>query len=125
MTMRITAMAIEGRKWQPCKPLMRNGTWLKNRFYQEITFLHRRLRDAGIPHEYERDMDGWHIWYPSAEKHICSIIEHIGSYGHEQDLLEIDGLLTQEEKAVDCVAGNLTAREVFARIEAHWRKETK
>lgn len=63
--------------------------------------------------------DGYHICYPKQGVLCkCSVIEHEGSYGHDKDLLEIMGLLTEEEKAADEVAGWLTAEDVFGRIKA-------
>lgn len=119
-------MKTKERVWKPCRhTINRKGGWTLNRFYHEIPWLHRRLRAAEIPHDYERLYDGWHISYPSADNCVCSVVEHLYSYGHERDLLETDGLLTEEEKENDWVAGNLEAVDVFARIEAHWRKETK
>ena len=116
-------MANKTRVWRPCEPLYnRDGGYMLNRFYQEINFLHRCLREAGIPYERVRLFDGWQILYPSAESPVISVIEHIHSYGHDKDLLEIDGLLTFEEMKVDTIVGWLTARDVFARIEAHWKK---
>ena len=43
-------------------------------------------------------------------------VENKYSYGSEDDLIEIMGLLTPEEEKTDEVVGNLTADEVFARI---------
>ena len=53
---------------------------------------------------------------------VCSVIEHCGSYGREEDKLEIMGLLTEEELEVDEVKGYLTAEEVFGRIIDDWEK---
>ncbi len=42
----------------------------------------------------------------------------MGSYGHEDGLLEIMGtILTDEESKIDCVAGWLTAETIISRIE--------
>lgn len=93
--------------------------------YQEILKLHEMLEEAEIPHTIVQVMDGWHLCYPvrePLEKRVCSVIEHYGSYGREQDLLEIMGLLTAEEEQDDSVCGYLTAEEVFARIKAHWEE---
>lgn len=38
----------------------------------------------------------------------------------EQDLLEIMGLLTEEEEKIDRVLGWLTAKDVFDRIYEHY-----
>lgn len=54
------------------------------------------------------------------EKRVCSAIQTNFSYGHELDLIEIMGLLTEEEREEDSVKGWLAAEEVFKRIEKHW-----
>lgn len=106
--------------------------------YKEILKLDQMLNDAEIPHElYSGRMGGFQITYfghagkPQDEEgvirgsgvgSVCSIIENDFSYGHENDLLEISGLMTDEEyeKTQDTVLGNLTADDVFERIRNHW-----
>ncbi|MCR4848144.1 MAG: hypothetical protein K5920_04755 [Bacteroidales bacterium] len=53
---------------------------------------------------------------------VCSVIY---GYGKEKGLLEICGLMTEEEyeKVNDSVLGYLTAEDVFARIKKHWEEE--
>lgn len=51
---------------------------------------------------------------------VCSAIEHNYSYGGDQDLIEIMGLLTKEEEQYDSVKGHLSADDVFTRIKKHW-----
>lgn len=97
-----------------------------NPSYQEIIKLHNMLEEANIPHTFERDMDGWQICYPvkrPSEDCVMDAIEKRYSYGAENDLLEIMGLLTPEEAEHDSVAGHLTAEDVFQRIKAHYEKE--
>lgn len=53
---------------------------------------------------------------PITQKRIISVIEGRGTYGEEENLLEIMGCLTAEEEAHDSVKGWLTAEEVFSRI---------
>lgn len=97
-----------------------------NKKYQEILKLHQMLSDALIPHITERFFDGWRVCYLVRREEgrdcVCDAIEHFGSFGKEQDKLEIMGLLTLEEKKHDSVVGYLTAEDVFARIKAHWEK---
>ncbi len=72
--------------------------------------------------------DGWQICYPTnnEDRRICSIVECFCSYGNEEDLLEIMGLLTKDEIADNqIVAGFLSAEDVFNRIKHHWELEKK
>lgn len=86
-----------------------------------ILRLSDRLQLAGVPFDLETKMGGWHIYYPCiGNKCVCSVIEFPGSYGYEEDLLEIMGLLTEEEGDCDDVAGFLSVDDVFERIYKHW-----
>lgn len=96
-----------------------------NEPYQEIWKLQEMLEKAKIPYEFEPLFDGWHILYPDAVKTECSVIEHIFSYGHGSDSLEIMGLLTSAEKKCDSVRGCLSAEEVFNRIRSHYQQNFK
>ena len=64
-----------------------------------------------VPQQY----DGVHEEYP-----IVSVICNRGSFGYEEGLLEICGLLTDGELESDDVVGWLTADEVFKRIKGWW-----
>jgi len=94
--------------------------------YREILKLHKMLEEAKIPHSLAHVLDGYQILYPlvdCAPDAEISVVEHFASYGMEEDLLEIYGMLTEEESCSgDCVLGYLTAENVFARIEAHWKE---
>lgn len=96
--------------------------------YNEIFKLKSMLEENHIPFEWLEHKDfrnGYQICYPEKdEKCVCSVIEHSFSYGSQEDLLEIQGLLTADEEKWDSVLGNLTADNVFQRILSHW-KETK
>ena len=101
-----------------------DGKYITDSRYQEILKLDAMLTDKQIPHTCNKRIDGWQVIYPEdGEKRVMDAIEHFGSYGNEKDLLEIMGLLTAEE-GPDNVLGYLTAEEVCARIEKHW-KETR
>ena len=90
------------------------------------------LENAKIPFEFaDRNPLGatvswaekWQIGYPVLppnDGNVCSVIEGMGTYGREQDLLEIMGLLTDEECKEDSVMGYLTAEDVFNRIKTHY-----
>lgn len=112
--------------------------------YEEIRKLDHLLMEAGIPHEFRPHMlGGYQITYygpkgkPQPEPGItfqgagvgavCSAIETPISYGHENDRIEISGLMTAEEyeKVHDSVLGDLTAEDVFARIQAHWTEANR
>ena len=121
--------------------------------YKEIFKLKMMLEDAKIPFDW---IEGWgyneettkelmkiapdlidryQICYPkdsfyNDEKRWISIIEGFGTYGSEQDKLEIMGGFTPSEKYFegckdDDVKGYLTAHNVFSRIKKHWEGELK
>ena len=97
----------------------KDGNFVTDESYQEIHTLDKMLSEAKIPHTVDTFMDGWQICYPSDERRVCDVIEHFGSYGSEDDLLEIMGLCDTE----DVVEGFLTAAECFKRIKEHWKSE--
>lgn len=98
-----------------------DGTYKTDDRYKEIFQLDEMLTAKEIPHVFHKWLDGWQIIYPEAgERRVMDAVENFGSYGNAQDLLEIMGLLTPEEKKCDSVLGYLTAEEVFERIEKHW-----
>lgn len=91
--------------------------------YQEILKLHAMLLDKDIPHEINRDIDGWHIHYPCfGKERVLSAVEFKGTHGAEQDLIEILGLLTPGEFLMDSVKGYLTAEDIFNRINKHYEE---
>lgn len=97
-------------------------SWRQVKSYDEIFKLEAMLKAEGIPFVYHRqpDMCGFQICYPEdGENRVCSIILHSGSYGRDEGLLEIMGLLKPDEEQCDDVVGYLTADEVFRWIKAH------
>lgn len=91
--------------------------------YPAIHRLESDLTRKNIPHVFASDGDGYKIIYPSSEKgkKRCVVREHQFSKGHEEDLLEMVGLLTDEERAADtgtnaAVCGKLEETEVLRRI---------
>ena len=96
--------------------------------YKEIFKLKDMLTNANIDHIFynRSESGGYQICYPdNGVDRICSVILHNYSYGNEKGLLEIMGLLTDDEYEQDTVKGYLTAEEVFKRIKEDWdnRKE--
>lgn len=90
----------------------------------EMNKLIEMLNNANIPFELTADVldnENNQVWYPSSKNPICDVICHQYSYGGEYGLLEIMGLLTEEEAEFDSVAGYLTAENVFNRIENHYK----
>ena len=96
--------------------------------YKEIFRLKKMLEDANIPFDFfEMDPEArkimpefehWHINYPNRGNFIVSAVEGFGTYGEQDDKLEIMGGLTEEEKEEGYnVVGWLTAEEVFERIK--------
>ena len=88
----------------------------------EIYKLLQMLVESTIPLEARGILGGLQICYPSSENTICSCVWHKYSYGYEGGLIEINGLLTKEERKVDFVVGFLSADEVFERIVKHYNK---
>lgn len=106
---------------------------------KEIFKLKRMLEKAKIPFDFIEGFgydkatlskypdigEHYHICYPVyGNGQRISVIEGFGSYGREQDRLEIMGGLTPWEKwdRDDSVIGYLTAKNVFKRIEKDWKE---
>lgn len=91
----------------------------------EMEKLEKMLKDAGIPYEVACTSFGEpQIIYPNSKDKVCDAICQHGSYGYEDGLLEIMGLVDEEEIG-DVVEGWLTADEVFKRIKKHWEEHKK
>ena len=110
--------------------------------YKEIFKLKEMLEKADIPFEFfDRTKDGgkfgqefyrnchwefYQIVYPSEGRdRYMDAVESFGSYGQEDDKLEIMGGLTEEESEHDSVVGWLSAEDVFNRIKKHWEENKK
>lgn len=108
--------------------------------YKEIFRLKKMLEEANIPFEFTDDL--FHVknkvsrggldyirfnsFYPAyqikiykngTKEDICDVVQNCISYCNKQDLLEIMGGLTEEERWLDSVLGGLTAEEVFKRFK--------
>lgn len=62
-----------------------------NENYKAIITLDSILTNNNIPHELSRCFNGWKIAYPNNEKCVFDVIEHSGSYGNTEDLMEAYG----------------------------------
>ena len=92
--------------------------------FAEMDKLEQLLVEADIPYDKSRMFGGKQLQYPcKGETRVCSVILHKGSYGRSEGLLEIMGLLTDEELECDDVVGYLTADNVFSRIKKHWEEK--
>lgn len=92
--------------------------------FAEMDNLEQLLVEADIPYEKSRVFGGKQLQYPcKGSDRVCSVILHRGSYGRSEGLLEIMGLLTDEELECDDVVGYLTADDVFSRIKKHWEEK--
>lgn len=87
--------------------------------YKEILRLRDMLDEENIPYTIIEHYNGYALAYPNRETLVCSVIEHDHSYGRNKDLLEIMGLLTNEEKRYDDILGYLSAKDVFNRIRSY------
>ncbi len=83
------------------------------------------LIDHYIPFEITQCWNTPQVWYPNKENAVCDVICHRGSYGGNEGLLEIMGLLTDEEAEYDSVVGWLTSGEVFNRILDHYNENLR
>lgn len=91
--------------------------------YKEILRLEQMLIAENIPYVIRQMFDGWQICYidlPETGECICSAIQHFGSYGGHEDLIEIMGLTENGE----VVEGYLEADEVMRRIRVHYRNHS-
>lgn len=96
-----------------------HGNFRLDESYTEILKLDKMLTEAGVPHTIDRLLDGWQVIYPNKESQVADAIQHFGSYGNAENLLEIMGLVLPEETD-DCVLGYLTAEDVFKRMHKHY-----
>ena len=97
------------------------GNYRLDESYTEILKLDKMLTDAKIPHTLDRFLDGWQVCYPNNDGRVADAIQHFGSYGNTENLIEIMGLVKPEETS-DSVLGHLTADDVFNRMSEHYRR---
>lgn len=85
----------------------------------EMEKLINMLTEARVPYEIDEIFGTPQVRYPNRENCICDAICHKYSYGFDLGLLEIMGLVNEEEVG-DNVEGYLKAEEVFNRILCHY-----
>jgi len=85
--------------------------------FSNMKILETLLIEYNIPYIKRRIYDGIQILYPDIKHCKCSVVCHRASYGGEYGLLEIYGLLNEEEKENDDVVGHLDYNDVFERIK--------
>ena len=85
----------------------------------EMEKLIKLLEEEKIPFETTECWGATQVCYPSSNNRVCDAVCHSFSYGHERGLLEIMGLVNEEEVG-DSVEGYLTAEDVFERIKNHF-----
>jgi len=92
--------------------------------YTALKKVHEMLLAENIPHTYEMFHNGWVIRFTDGVIDGVDGVQHSGSYGEDQNLIEIMGALTKEEGESDSVLGYLTAEEVFKRFKYCYNHKT-
>lgn len=99
--------------------------------YKEIFKLKVMLDNANIPYEFldrswvllnkiEHPSYQIIVYKQNSEDRLISVVEGYGTYGEQEDLLEIMGCLTEKEEQEDRVLGHLSADEIFERIKKNY-----
>ena len=89
-----------------------DGTMELNPTYTEILRLNKMLDEKKIEHKIIRFLDGYRIGIPYNGREIGDIIQHYGSYGNTDNLLETMGFDEPD------VIGSLTAEQAMELIES-------
>ena len=88
--------------------------------YQAIQRLHKELDNRGIPHDFHVLFDGYQICVPKDHRKNDfegDAIQHFGSYGAEEDLIEVYGFGLEDPD------GYLTVAEALEYFEKWWAKK--
>lgn len=91
------------------------------KYYQPIMRLADLCEREGISFIVRPVFDGLQLVCPNLDVWDFDVICHMGSYGHEQGLLEVMGAICGSDE--DDVEGYLTVEEVFERIKKYYKKE--
>ena len=107
-------------RFEEDRKLMKNNEYL-NEYLKDKEYYQILLFD-----DFREVMDHYNTYKVfDNEKRIISIVQGYGTYGEEDDLLEIMGLLTEEEEKIDSVTGYLTAEDVFNRIIKYFKDKSE
>ena len=103
-------------RFEEDRKLMKNNEYLKDKEYYQILLFD----------DFREVMEHYDVYKVfNNEKRIISIVQGYRTYGEEDDLLEIMGLLTEEEEKIDSVTGYLTAEDVFNRIVKYFKDKSE
>lgn len=89
----------------------------------EVMRLTLMLDRHNIPYQLDSGCGITRVKYPNVNKCVCTAAQGNGTYGNLDNLIEISGLLTPEERKWDSVVGWLNADEVFNRISRHYERK--
>lgn len=81
--------------------------------FVEILKLENMLVEAGIPYEKKVHLGGWLIVMNDGDRYIGDAVEHCGSYGNDEDEIEIMGFDIDPAEEGDSVIGHLSADKTF------------
>ena len=103
-------------RFEEDRKLMKNNEYLKDKEYYQILLFD----------DFREVIEHYNVYKVfNNEKRIISIVQGYRTYGEEDDLLEIMGLLTEEEEKIDSVTGYLTAEDVFNRIVKYFKNKSE
>ena len=103
-------------RFEEDRKLMKNNEYLKDKEYYQILLFD----------DFREVIEHYNVYKVfNNEKRIISIVQGYRTYGEEDDLLEIMGLLTEEEEKIDSVTGYLTAEDVFNRIVKYFKDKSE